>query len=324
MKRLPGSLIVCFFVFLFLIAGCRGCPPRRDSDGPPQPPVSISPGMSPSPPLDTKGTVQRISAGVMAGDSAPLPLLNDDAPRPLTLGTQVSTDPNGEALLTLDCMKVFLFQIGKMTYGNCSKSESTGGNAICQTGGTAVYNSACAGRIEQIIRTPTVQVAPRGTWIIVAYLPDQQLTVTCVLKGSAEVRPVTNIDKQSLGESALVSEGQFYLTVPDDKRDQNIEQSNYLRQPKNVSEAPGLIHKYLEPWLDRIQRHAKIDEIPRKSYAFTADINCDCEHVEAGLLTRDYRLQCIRAEAAAWARFYETGELGKCDAVAQGPNARLK
>ena len=324
MKRLPGSLIACLFVFLFLIAGCRGCPPERGPNGPPpQPGVSPSPGLSP-PPADTKGTVQRISAGVRAGDSEPLPFLTDNAPRPLTLRTQVSTDPNGEALLTLDCMKVFLFQIGKMTYGNCSKSESTGGNAFCQTGGTAVYNSACAGRIEQIIRTPTVQVAPRGTWIIVTYLPDQQLTVTCVLKGSAEVRPITDIDTQSLGEPVMVSEGQFYLSVPDDRRNQNDEQSNYLRQPRNIREAPALIHKYLKPWLDRIERHAKIDEIPRASYAFTANIDCDCDHVEAGLLTREYRLQCIRTEAAAWVRFYETGELGKCDPVTKGPNARPK
>src|SRR5207249_6171657 len=140
------------------------------------------------------------------------------------------------------------------------KSESTGGNSNCQSAGTAVYNSSCADRIEQVIQTPTADIIPRGTWITVTYLPDQQLTITLVLKGSAEVRPVIDIENRKMGEPATINEGQFYLTVPDERRDQNDEQSSNLRQVKNVSEAPAMVNRYLKPWLDRIKTHAEEDK----------------------------------------------------------------
>ena len=324
MKRFPTSLLACFFLFAFLIVGCRGCPPKSGGDDTRSPSPRPSASATASK-VAGESTIKRVMANVMAGATDPLPLLTDDEWHDLVSKTQVSTDNNGEARLKLSgCMTVYLFQTSRVTYAACSKSESTGGNSNCQSAGTAVYNSSCAGRIEQVIQTPTADIIPRGTWITVTYLPDQQLTITVVLKGSAEVRPVIDIENRKLGEPATINEGQFYLTVPDERRDQDDEQSSNLRQAKNVSDGPAMLNKYLKPWLDRIRTHAEEDQIERRSYAFTADIDCDCEHVDAGLLTREYRLQCIRAEAQAWRQFYETGELGKCDPVTKGPNARVK
>jgi len=324
MRRPATSLLVCLFVFAILVLGCRGCspPPKR----PPNNNGGPSPGATPTDSkLPSDSSVKRVAANVMAGDGEPLPLLNDDDLHTLLASTQVNTDDNGEARLKLSgCMTVYLFQTSKLTYAPCSKSESMGGSANCLKGGTAVYNSECAGRIEQMIQTPTAQVVPRGTWLTVTYLPDQQLTITVVFEGSAEVRPVTDIESRTLGEPITISEGQFSLTMPDQRANQQNYDPANLRQPKKLGEEPAQLNKYLKPWLDRIRKHAEEDKMPRQSYAFTADIDCDCEHVEFGLLTKEYRLQCIRAEAAAWARYYETGELGKCDSVAQGPNARPK
>ncbi|MFN2578492.1 MAG: hypothetical protein ABR607_12465 [Pyrinomonadaceae bacterium] len=323
MKRFPISMLTCLFVLSLLILGCRGCPPNPNNND-----TSSSPSPRPTATaarVAADSTIKRVEANVMAGASDPLSLLTDNEWHDLVSKTQVSTDNDGEARLKLyGCMTVYLFQTSKMTYAPCSKSESTGGNSNCQSAGTAVYNSSCASRIEQVIQTPTANITPKGTWITVTYLPDQQLTIILVLKGSAEVRPVIDIESRKMGEPTTVGEGQFYLTVPDARRDQNDEQSFNLRQAKNVSEIPAMLNKYLQPWLGRIKQHAEEDKIERKSYAFTADIDCDCNHVDAGLLTREYRLQCIRAEAAAWRQFYETGEPGKCDAVAAGPEARVR
>ncbi len=323
MRRPTLSFLAAAFVFAIVALGCRSCPPQPppNNNGNSSP----RPGASPSAKNSSNSTVRRVDANVMAGENAPLPLLADNSPHDLAPRTQVNTDPNGEARLELaGCEAVYLFQLSQMTYASCSKSEAVGGGVNCLQGGTAVYNSECAGRIEQVIQTPTANVTPKGTWLVVTYLPDKQLTIVVVLKGAAEVRPVTDMESRTLGEPILVQENQFTLTVPERQADQQDYDAASLRKPKPLSDAPTQLNQYLKPWLSRIKKHAEEDKLARQSFAFTADVDCDCENVEFGLLTREYRLQCIRAEAEIWKRYYETGELGKCDTVAQGPNARPK
>jgi PASTA domain/PKD domain len=64
-------------------------------------------------------------------------------------------------------------------------------------------------------------------------------------------------------------------------------------------------------WLDRaINNHNQ------------AKIDCDCQNVDAGLLTAAYRRQCAAAEAQLKQEFQKTGIIsGYCDSVASGPNA---
>jgi hypothetical protein len=47
-------------------------------------------------------------------------------------------------------------------------------------------------------------------------------------------------------------------------------------------------------------------------------IDCDCEHIEAGLLTRPWRSACRGEEASARAHCRETGQIRRCHMV--GPN----
>jgi hypothetical protein len=322
MSRSRISLL-CSLVLVLLALGCRGCPP---SPPPPPPPLSNDnqrPGLSPTPTaskLASESTVTRVDANVKTGDGDPLTTLTDNAPHNLLPRARVITDPNGEALVELaGCMQYYLLQVGTMTFDSCSKSERKSGNASCLEGGTAIFNSECARRVEQLIQTPTEDIAPTGTWLVVTYLPEKQLTVTVVLKGSAAVTPVIDFETRSLGQTMTVKEGEYSLTMPDKRADSEDYDTSKFRQPKKLSEMPTELVKYLRPWLERIQKHAKRDELPRQSYAFTADVNCDCEQLEFGS-----RLPCIRGEAALWKRYYETGEMGKCDPDVRGPNARPK
>lgn len=311
------SMLLCLLVFAVLALGCRGCPPQPP---PPNTNGNASPGPTAKSSTSTKSDsrVSRVDANVMAGDSAPLSPLTDNEPHDLTPGTRVNTDPQGEARLELSgCDVVYLFRSSTMAYAPCSKSDSRSGGISCLEGGTAVYNSECAGRVEQVMQTPTQNITPRGTWFSVTYLPDRQLTITIVLKGSVEVRPVINIENRTLGEPMIIKEGQYSMTMPDSQADQQDYDVAKFREPKATRDSLSELNKYLKPWLDRIRKHADEDKIPRQSYAFTADVDCDCERLEFGS-----RLPCIRGEAEVWKRYYETGELGKCDPQAQGPNAR--
>jgi hypothetical protein len=59
------------------------------------------------------------------------------------------------------------------------------------------------------------------------------------------------------------------------------------------------------------------------NFSVSVLVNCDCEHVDFGLLTTQYRNQCKKAEQALIDQFRQTGTvMDKCDSVAQGPNAR--
>jgi hypothetical protein len=266
----------------------------------------------------------------MAGDSTPPPTLTDNEPHDLPPRTQVLTDPNGEAFLELSgCTAAYLFQKSNMTYDQCSRAERRSGNAACLQGGTAVFNSECAGRVEQIIQTPTADITPTGTWFCVMYLPDQQLTVTLVMKGSVEVRPVIDMEGRKLGEPSVISAGQSSAVITLKPGAEDFGQIAELRRPKPASEMPDWIKEKLAPWLDRIKKHADADGVTFNRDAFTSPqglpIDCDCGHVEFGLLTREYRAECMKTQQALIEEYRRTGKVtGTCNSVAQGPNARPK
>jgi hypothetical protein len=272
----------------------------------------------------------------MAGENDPLRRLTDDEWHDLLKQTQVNTDPNGEARLKLSgCMTVYLFQTSKMSYSPCSKSESAGINANCLHGGTAVYNSDCATRIGEVIhepvnQTPTADITSTGTWFSVTYIPDQQLTIVVVLKGSVQVRPVVNAENRSLGEPVVVSEGQSNATILLRPGQEDFGQIASLRQPKPFSEMPELVKTNLQPWLDRIAKHAKEDGIAFDPAVFTArqqgsPIDCDCGNVGGGLLAKQYYNECKKTETALIVQYGRTGKVtGTCNSVAQGPNAKPK
>jgi hypothetical protein len=249
---------------------------------------------------------------------------------------QVSTDPNGEALLKLSgCAKVYVFQETSITYAACSKSES-GTNARCLSRGTAVFNSECAGRVKQVIQTPTQSLTPNGTWFSVTYLPDQQLTITVVMKGTVEIRPVINMEDRTLGDHVVVSEGQTYATVPEKAGQEDAGHLAELRRVRPASEMPDGLKDGLQPWLDRIKKHAEEDGVSFDQNAFIVQqtslssqqgrpVDCDCGHVDAGILTKQYYEVCLKRQLALIDEYRRTGKVtGTCDSIAQGPNAKPK
>lgn len=337
MKRSTVSLLVSGAVLAVLILGCKGCPPEPERPNVNRPTPSVSPAVSPTPnKTASESTYRRVESNVLAGENDSLRPLTDDEWHDLLKQTQVNTDTNGEARLKLSgCMEVYLFQKSKMSSSPCSKSESAGTNANCLHGGTAVYNSDCATRVGQVIsepvnQTPNADITSTGTWFSVTYLPDQQLTIVVVLKGSVQVRPVLNAENRLLGEPVVVSEGHSNATILLRPGQEDFGQIANLRQPKSFAEMPESMKANLQPWLDRIAQHAKADGIAFDASVFTArqqgsPIDCDCNHVEAGLLTRQYYNECLKTQSALMDQYRKTGKVvGTCNSVAQGPNARPK
>jgi hypothetical protein len=323
------SMLLCLVVFAILALGCRGCPPKPP---PPNSNGNASPESSAKPSTKTPSdsTVRRVGANVMAGENAPLTLLTDDEPHDLTTGTKVNTDPQGEARLELaGCDTVYLFQLSKMSYAPCSKSDSISAGVSCLEGGTAVYNSECAGRIEQLIQTPTQNITPKGTWFSVTYFPDQQMTITLVMKGSVEVRPVISMENRTLGEPVVVSEGQTYATVPAKPGQEDFGHIADLREVRSAADLPAELKMQLSPWADRIQKHAKEDGVAFDKSVFSNQsgwpIDCDCGHVQAGLLTKQYYEACLKRQLELIDQYRRNGTVtGTCDGVAQGPDAKPK
>lgn len=329
MKRSTKSFLTGLFVFAVVALGCRSCPPPT----PPNNNGGSSPGPTTSPTAtmsQSNATVRRVDSNVMAGESAPLPLLTDNNPHDLVPRARVSTDANGEARLELaGCDIVYLFQLSKITYATCSKSESISGSVNCLEGGTAVYNSECAGRIEQIIQTPTAEIVPKGTWFCVTYVPERQLTVTWVMKGTVEVRPVMDMERRELGEPILISAGQSSAVITLRPGAEDFGQIAELRRAKPASEMPDWVKETLAPWLDRIKKHADADGVTFDRNAFSSKqgwpIDCDCGHVEAGILTKQYYDECLKTQLALIDQYRKTGVVsGACNPVAQGPNAKPK
>ncbi len=319
----------CFLLLVILLVGCNFG--RQNENGPrvkDSPVTETSPAPSPKK-IDSR--LRRIDSNVMAGFSDPLSALPDDKWHEILPATIVKTDENGEALLKMaGCATVYLFQLGRMIHSECSKSEKESGNANCLADGALVYDSTCANLLEQIIQTPTAQIKPTGTWFVVAYLPDRELTITVVLKGSVEVTAVTDTETGAHAEPAMVTEGQFYLTTTDKMAQEDAALGRAQRRLLNVSGSEEIVRSYLGPWLERIRKHAEEDKVPGNLAVFSKEISgnadvidCDCGNVGGGILALSYQKQCIARELMLRARFKEMQQLiGTCDSVASGPNAR--
>jgi hypothetical protein len=233
-------------------------------------------------------------------------------------------------------MTVYVFQKSAMMTAPCSKSEYTSGNVNCQLAGTSVYNNSCESRVKQIIETPSAEITLEGTWVAVAYLPAHQLTVTMIFKGQASIRPVKSLKGRRLGEPILAREGQFWLSVPDDRRAaiSDLPTAAEAGRPQGFDRLQPLLDALgMNEWRDRIWKRAAEDKLnppeltspdeTRREAEAAKLIDCDCQHVEAGLIGGQNRSRCLRTEHALRQQYIRTGRVeGTCDAVASGPNAR--
>jgi hypothetical protein len=296
-----------------------------------------SPSVSPTPVVSSR--LRRFLSNVSAGDrdKEPLPALTDNEWHDIQEGTRVRTDENGEGWLKLkDCMLVYVFQTSQMVTAPCSKAELASGHVNCQLAGTSVYNNSCEGLAKQMIQTPSAEIEPEGTWFSVTYLPEQQLTLTIVLKGRVTVRPITDPATHSLGEPAQVNAGQMWYTMPDDKLNAARDNAGGERQVKTLAESQSIANSLLGIWADRILERAKQDEVPfpespPASPSSTAtpktavEIDCDCGNLKSGRLIEQLQARCRQVEANLKSQYQESGKvIGFCDPRVSGPNAKPK
>jgi hypothetical protein len=326
-RQIRLSLVIAFLVAPML--SCNQCGRRNSDKLSPSPDTPIANVQaSPAMPEDPS-RVSRVDANVALGPSeSSLQPLTDNDWHKLRTGDHVTTDPNGEAALNiLDCMTLYVFNNSGLVRSACSRSSSRGGSVYCAQEGTSLFNNKCGGKV--LIETGSAEIQLEGTYLSVTYDPSNQLTLVIVLQGKVKVRPVTNFEERTLGEPIEVTEGNLFLSVPDNRKDE-VSSQNWgvaLRQPQPLDQIGDLIKPLgLSKWLDKIRHHAKTDGIaipdgPPQSPS-TVEINCDCENLDFGILTRPYRQQCRAAEKKLMEEFKNTGKVsGVCDPVASGPKA---
>ena len=315
------------------IVACNRCS-KPGGDGPvtdasPTPVAQTSPTPAP---LQSTVSRRNSNVGVGKANQTEQQFLTDNAPHPLFTGDRIGTDPEGEAEVNInDCMKIYVFKSSQLIRAACSKSDYASGSVTCAAAGTSLFNNSCGNKV--VIETNSAEIVLNGTYLSVTYLPTEQLTLVAVFKGQVTVRPVTNFEERTLGEPTIVSEGNFVLSVPED-RQAAVRNMDIGASPGKVLplvELQRLVGPLkLQPWFDRIAAQAKADGIAESALVSRIDdtnqpaIDCDCANVSAGLLTGPYQRQCRDAEAKLKAAYASTGQLGKCDPVASGPNARPK
>jgi hypothetical protein len=333
-----STSVLAVILLLFALLACRCSQPDTPIVENQNLATPAPPKVSPTP--ISEGELRRYLTNVAAGNADPLPNLSDDSWHKISADTRVRTDENGEGWLKLrQCMLIYLFQAGDMITAPCSKSEYASGHVNCQLSGTAVYKDSCGPQAEQLVQTPTAEVAPQGTWFTVTYLPQQQATLVMVFDGSVSVKPIRDLATRSLGEPTTVSTGQVWITAPDNRLNTDSENIGGIeRTVRAVSDTQSVIRSMVGPWLERIQQRAKQDGIEGPAIqalaspspttpeiTSEAEIDCDCNNAGGGLLARAYQRQCLQAESTLKREFRETKKVtGHCDSVASGPNAKPK
>ena|SRR6266850_2325672 len=329
-KRAVGLGVVIAFLVAPMLNCNQGDQPPLDNPSPsPDKPIA---NLQASPALpEDPSKVSRVDANVELGPSdKSLQALTDNDWHKLRNGDHVRTDPNGEAALNiLDCMTLYVFNNSGLVRSACPRSSSRGGSVYCAQQGTSLFNNKCGGKV--VIETGSAEIQLEGTYLSVTYEPSKQLTLVMVLQGKVRVWPVTNFEEHTLGEPIEVAEGNLFLSVPDNKKDEISSQDwgEVLRQPQPLNQIGALIEPLgLSKWLDKIRQHAKTDGIvpPRGSFeidqSHPAKIDCDCGNVNAGLLTKSYQEQCRAVERKLIEEFKNTGKVSRvCDSVASGPKA---
>ncbi len=208
-------------------------------------------------------SLQRLAPQVFLGESEnalqPLP---SSAPRPVSPGAFISTDAQGEGLLLgklpgNETCRIHIFYDTRLRASACSKTaEAAGSTVTCQEAGTAVYQS-CAGNLQQ---TPSGVIRITGSWVIISYQPELQLTLVTVLEGEAQVAPVLDARDYTLGQAISLKPGYFLFTQPDAHLSPVADLEP--RQPHPIADLPRLLDALgLLPVYERIQKQARDDGV---------------------------------------------------------------
>lgn len=186
-------------------------------------------------------TVSKINDSVWTGEDISKPLSKLLKSDKTYVPAYVTTDRNGEALISLrdnPTCQIYLMRTSNLVTAPCGKA----GGATCSTGMVRFQN--CRFSVSFETPTGTVQFSdiPRMAQIngfsqnqrlkktkklfeksqtipsqlaYLLYIPKTQLTVVIVKKGSALVTSVTDFDNGSLGSSENISEDHIWFSAPD-------------------------------------------------------------------------------------------------------------
>ena len=335
-SRLVRFVFVIFSTLVLLASSCTS--PSRPNQNETQPspskrssPTRPSTNSSSPAPSPLSQVSQRNATVTVTTPQQTSTLLTDNAWHDLHDGDRIATDTNGEAEVSiLNCMRVYVFKNSQLVRATCPKAAYQSGSVACAAAGTSLFNNSCSNKV--IVQTDTAELSVEGTYFSVTYLPTEQLTLVSVLEGKVNVRPT--IDEGTSAASVELTQGNFLIVIPEEKKAvfSNLDSDVLSGKPVPLDRLRGIaVRLKLEPAFSRIGEQARADGIAVVSTptdAISANqsmINCDCENVSAGLLTRQYQQQCREVENRLREQLTRTGNVtGKCDAVASGPNARPK
>ncbi len=194
----------------------------------------------------------------------------------------VTVDEVGQAeLRSLPyCSNLFLFQESSLVMSPCDRNSL--GTWKCQAG------AAAFAQCDVDIQTLSADVEVVGTWLSVIYLWESQVTLVIVGEGSVAVTPVHVLDfevvdrdlmvfdvtARELGEPVPTSmstgeEPRFLYTAPDAKLEElGLDPDLPERVWHSTDQLPMLVEQLriaeprLVPWLERIWKQARTDDIP--------------------------------------------------------------
>lgn len=338
--------LVILVAFALLAYSCSGCRPgnkdlgenRTANEQINQSPAKVNGNSQHASPLPADSQVSQRNSNVTLATKQQNPQpLTDNNWHDLYSGDRIATDANGEAEVNIqNCMRVYVFRDSQLIRSACPKVASQSGNAYCAQAGTSLFNNSCANRLT--IQTESAEITVEGTYFSITYLPAQELTFLLVFKGKVRVRPIANGEPS--GEPVEVAEGQFLITVPEEKRTlvSQLDPSLLSGKPASLDRfREAVVTLKLQPWMQKIFEQARADQIrlvipspngsvvpsPNGAGVNQSLIDCDCENISSGFTTGAAQRQCRAVENNLKAELARTGNVtGKCDAVASGPKAR--
>jgi hypothetical protein len=186
--------------------------------------------------------------------------LSDTKPHTLKDGDQVKTNEYGEGWLEIsNCLGIYIFQdSGLIKTSSNSRLDKKSGNETSQLQGIAAWNNRCA---NVVIHTNSAEIELKGTWVLVGYLPDSQLTLVMVFEGRAEVQPVLDVNTRTLGEAINVQSGNFLFSTPGDSSGSVADLT--AREPHPFEQLQPLLRELnLWAWMAKTREKARKDSIP--------------------------------------------------------------
>lgn len=272
---LSVSTIACHF------PGIDSGTPQAVRTRPPQAATESVPATLPpeidTPTPDFAFQIQRQAAQVLVGPADPLSELISNDALPFPEGDLVTTDQQGEALISGELegeqCRIIVFFDTQLRKSACPESDLASGNASCLEAGSAVFQN-CA---NHLIMTPSGNAQLVGTWVQVFYLPAEGVTAYIVADGRVQVQP---IDQQAQpGSWTMLQPGEFYYTTPDLSKP--AVPGLPRRQAVSWDRLPALVQFYdLTDWIGRGEARATRGGLPfrdPKSLTGAADLIVSAE-----------------------------------------------